>query len=69
MIKTLSLILCCITLPLLAQESAAQQPPAAAENTGANASILRAASGSIIPGIFSLWLLFLLLGLSSFYAT
>ena len=36
---------------------------------GLAAAGLRAASGSIIPGIFSLWLLFLLLGLSSFYAT
>ena len=34
---------------------------------GLAAAGLRAASGSIVPGILALWLLFLLLGLSGFY--
>lgn len=35
---------------------------------GLVAAGLRAASGSIVPGILALWLLFLLLGLAGFYA-
>jgi len=35
---------------------------------GAVACLLRAASGSIVPGILALWLLFLAIGLSAFFA-